>query len=248
MSDCPPSNADCNKPIGSPPVGEPCSPCFASTPSDVYELVQRLSAEVCALTTRLNNMYQLLGRTRNRLTTVEDTVNNLPDDEEVAASVGCAGLETTAEADAVLVCEDGAEMAMVPSGTPEHIVFCGGKVQKVPKGIEFYPLSTAQLILAQSNPASNNAIVNLPSYPTDVCGPVWMVLEIGGQSFPGGSASATSVQITCAGYAVWATGHFGDINFTQSMIPATTSTVTFAITVSGSGVRAFNINLIGYMY
>lgn len=248
MSECPPSNADCNKPIGSTPVGEPCSPCFASTPADVYELVQKLSAEVCALTTRLNNMYQLLGRTRNRLTTVEDTVNNLPDDEEVASAVGCGGLETTSEADAVLVCEDGAEKAMVPSGSPEHLVFCGGKVKKVPKGIQFYPLTTAQLVLTQTNMASNSTVVNLPEYPTDVCGPVWALFQSAAQSFPGGSGSATSVSVGANGQGVVTTGHFGDLSFAESTIKTTSAATTFSVTVSGSGSRNFNVTLIGYLY
>lgn len=211
-------------------------------------MVKSLSAQVCALDTRMSNLYQLFGRTRNRLTIIEDTVNNLPEDEELGATVGCGGLENTSEADAVLVCEDGAQKAFVAGGEPEEIVFCDGKARKVPKGLGWHPLATKQLILTQSNMASNNVPVSLPEFPSDVCTPVWALFNSTGQAFPGGSGSGTQVQLHMNGNELFISGFFGDYSFCQAMVSTPTASNTLQVVSSGSGVRSFICHLLGYFY
>ena len=249
MSDCPQSTSNCSDPapIGGAAIGSACDPCSILKPEDMFEQFKALQEKVCALETKYNNWHQLLGRTRNRVTTLEDTIKNLPDEDEIV-SVGCGGLETASEADALLVCDEGAEKAFVPSGSPEEVVFCGGKVKKVPKGIRFFPLAVKQLVLAQANMANNNAVVALPSYPTEPCGEVWAVFESSGQAFPGPSSSGTNVTVQMNGYLVHLTGFFGDYSGSLSFVRVTSATSTFNVTTSGSGVRSVNVNLIGYMY
>lgn len=246
MPDCPPPNEDCNKPIGSPPVGDPCSPCFASTPADVYELVQRLSAEVCALTTRLNNMYQLLGRTRNRLTIIEDTVNNLPDEDEITSAVGCGGLETTATADAILVCDDGQEKAIVPTGEPLEIQICASAVRAVPRGLTYHPITPTQFV--NGAVASGSYPITLPSFPTDVCGQIVAVLEVLGITLAGPSGAATSYIATINSNLVMAVGASNDQVSDHAFVTASAAATTLVITKSGSGTSSISINCIGYFY
>lgn len=245
---CPSPNPNPDAPIGSPILGDPCSPCFDAKPEDFFKQFQALQANVCSLETRLNNMYQLFGRTRNRLTKVENDLNNLPSDEEAAAAVGCAGLESTGIADAVLVCEDGSEKAFVPAGIPEKIVFCGGQVKKVPKGLEFYPLVPKQLVLNVNIAGFVDVPANLPSFPTDVCGPIWAIFESLCQAHAGVSGTGSNVHLTLNGYSLCTAGFFGDWGSGQSMAPVTTSNITFHIEAAGNGVKNASSFLIGYMY
>lgn len=246
MSDCTPPNPNCDAPIGSPVTGDPCSPCFSSNPNDLFSLVKNLAAEVCALNTRLNNMYQLMGRTRNRLTSVEDTLNNLPLEEEVAM-VGCGGLEAADTADAILACDAGAEKAFTATSSNEVLVSCGGKWKKSPKGLSFYPLSASSTI-ANGLVNSGDYPTTLTSFPTNTCGDVWAVLSSRGTTAPGPSGSSTSYYAYAGNNVILQVGLASSTESNMVFTKVSSASMPISVIKTGVGQTHLIVDLIGYMY
>jgi hypothetical protein len=139
MSDCLP-NSEC-VPIGTP-VSDPCSPCFAPSEQQMLAQIAVLNEKVCALQTENSNWAQLLQRTRNRLTLLEDKFSRfvIPDDDTAVVNP-CTNAPNVDDFAAVMGCEGGSPALISP--TAENVlVGCGTSWQKVKYGRTFIPIST----------------------------------------------------------------------------------------------------------
>lgn len=244
---CIPDPQNCEeRPIGAPESESACSPCFKPDPKAIADRLEALERLTCALETKYNNWHQLLGRTRNRLTTLENEINNLPGPEEEDALVGCGGLETTQTADAIIVCEDGQEKAIVPSGTPMELQVCAGAVRVKERGLTYHPISPSVVFTGAVN--SSNLAINLPSFPTDVCGGIVAKFECTGFSAPGPSGSLTNYRADMNGHVLFAVGSTDNLASSHPTVPVSSSANVFTIAKAGVGITSFTMSLVGYYY
>lgn len=247
-SNCPTPDPNCgDKPVGSPSIGSPCSPCFDSSPKDFMDLLNALRADVCALQTKFNNWHTLLGRTRNRLTQLENDFKNLPEDTD-DVFVGCGALEGASEADAVIVCDGGAEKAFRATDQAEQIVFCDGKVRKVEKGLQFYPLSSGGQVLMNQVVGTANHSVTLSDYPEDACGPVWAVFSSRGTTAAGPSGAATSYFAAVDSQIILQVGLSNSTESAMFFARVNSPSITIDVVKTGVGATHIICYLIGYMY
>ncbi len=226
------SSTDC-LPVGSPPVDD-CSPCLVP-PQDVPSTLARLLDSVCNLTTKITSWGQALGKIRNRLTALENTVKNLPGPSSGVANITCGGFTTTAdETLQPLVCDSGVIKRFDDSSLPAT-----QKMHLLEVPVEVF-----------NDDASGTA--TLPDFP-DVDGPIWAIFNRDRQ-----------VHFTDIGAGFTLTTAIGGRNAGKDsdrdsgtiskdfgiILVVDTSTPTVTLTFSGTACELdhLKLDLVGYIY
>lgn len=135
-----------DRPIGSTPPDDTCSPCAVPDPSSLADQLQAVKDKNCALEAQMNAWYILLNKVRNRLSAAEGAIANFPKIQSQTVIGGttdsCEDLIDSDVADSLTACNEG-EKVKIPAGDEiTRLTSCGGKWKADTKGKLFYPFAT----------------------------------------------------------------------------------------------------------
>lgn len=119
----------------------------------------------------------------------------------------------------------------------------GWKAEK--GGLMFYPVERKDLFTS-TNVGTAAFTIELPDYPTDACGDVWVDLEVQIQTLPGASGVPTRLILTAGSYILGYGGQQTSVDCVQVKCPTSSSTLNLVRTRTGTGQCGLYIRILGY--
>lgn len=245
---CDNPNEDC-KPVGSNPT-DPCSPCFEPDKDNFFSTIASIQRQVCSILASIKSWGQTVAKLRNRIKTIEDTVNNLETGEDAISF--CSNTAETETATMIPVCDGGVQGGFVAlEDECETISSKGGAWKKIPKGLTYYPLDAEHSLVF----GANAGLTDYDTYKEIGC-KLYGVIRIQEQVFGppnggGGYVSANGVQVGST-HTDNNDADGGTDGFTTpfAVIPLTANSITITRAQVGAGPNTFvgfDSALIGYM-
>jgi len=156
-----------DKPIGSQPAGDSCSPCQGVDSNDLNSLVKRLLDRVCTLEAQQKNWHALLERARNRLSAAELQLARAaaPPAAQSAVKINICDAEEVTEADAFATCSDGSAGLLKLTKCQFPIVNDDSKIV----GRDYGPTWLQTSVALMTNVFTSNQSVSLSSYDKPAC-------------------------------------------------------------------------------
>lgn len=210
------------------------------------EVLANLARQVCAQGNQIKAWNQTTGKFRNRLNRLEHEIDTLPGPEDVAAVNACSGVDSTDEADGLLVCDGGSSKILDPTDDSKEVASCGGKWKTQPRGLTFHPVTISTALASTSGTGSYAS--TLANYPDDPCGDVFALFEATVSANDGASGASHSRSVKVGDYVLAQTGYHDTIVTQQAIAKCTSSAVTFVITDFGSANGGVLVKLLGYYY